>query len=114
MVRRARSRSEPERGGTSSLGDALNVFLHSTGLAARLRDARVFDTWTATIGPSLACHVKPVRFDDGDLTVEVASAAHLHELKSFTGEGFRRKANERLVEHGHRATIRRVVFKLKR
>jgi hypothetical protein len=114
MARAARSRSEPERGGTSSLGDALNVFLHSTGLAARLRDTRVFDTWTETIGPKLACHVKPVRFDEGELVVEVSSAAHLNELKSFTGDAFRRQANERLVKHGHRATIRRVVFKLKR
>jgi hypothetical protein len=55
-----------------------------------------------------------VRFDEGELVVEVSSAAHLNELKSFTGDAFRRQANERLVKHGHRATIRRVVFKLKR
>ena len=53
-------------------------------------------------------HVR--RRNEDDLLVEVESSAHLQELKQFTGEDFRRRANERLG----RERIRRVVFKLKR
>ena len=52
--------------------------------------------------------MRPVAFRNGDLTVEVASSALLQELKSFTADGFRRKANEILGD----ARIRRVVVKL--
>jgi Dna[CI] antecedent, DciA len=101
-------------GGVTSLHDALGAFLRSTGLAARLRNARVFEAWADALGPDLSRRAAAVRYHKGDLTVEVASAAHLHELRNFTGEGFRRDANARLGEAGSQETIRRVAFKLKR
>ncbi len=69
----------------------------------------MFEAWCRALGASLGRHARPVRFERGDLTVEVDSSAHLHELKVFTGEGFRKKANAELGS----PRIRRVVYKLR-
>ena len=84
------------RGGVSPLGDALLGFLRDAKLDRRLREAEVFAAWRATLGPQLAERAVAVRFEQGELTVEVASAALLGELKGFTGERHRENANVRL------------------
>jgi len=71
--------------------------------------ARVFHAWNETLGSALGAHARPVRYRAGELVVEVDSAAHMHEMKNFTGEGYRKRANERLGQEA----IRRVVFKLR-
>lgn len=53
---------------------------------------------------------KPTNFRFGELTVEVESAAHLHELQNFTGEQYRCEANDRLGEEH----IKKILFRLKR
>lgn len=90
--------------------DAMRAFLSQSGLDRRLRDWPVFEAWNAVVGEALARRARPVRYRAGELLVEVESAAHLQELRGFTGEEFRRIANQRL----EREEIRRVVFKLKR
>lgn len=106
---------ERERGGVSSFQDALGEFLQSSGLARHMEAFPVFDAWNAAVGPDLARLARPVRFQRGELTVEVESAAHLHELTSFTGEGYRLAANQALeATQSSQPTIRRLSFKLKR
>ena len=90
--------------------EVLETFLRSSGLGAQIRDATVFRAWSRALGPGLAARAKPVRFRDGELLVEVDSAAHLAQLRSFTGEGLRKAANALLK----RPTITRVVFKTRR
>jgi hypothetical protein len=92
------------------LKDAVGGFLRASGLATRMRHLEVFRAWNRAIGEGLARRAKPVRFERGDLVVEVDSAAHHQELVAFTGEGFRERANELLGG----PTIRRVTFRLKR
>ena len=87
----------------------MDQFLRQAGLDRRLGDARVLSAWHAALGPDLAARARAVRFRAGELTVEVQSAAHRQELASFTGEDFRRAANQRLGAE----TIRRVSFRLK-
>lgn len=89
---------------------ALQRFLRESGLDRRLKHWPVFEAWTAAVGPSLARRAIPVRFGDGELVVEVESAAHLQELKNFTGDHYRALANQRLG----RAEIAQVVFRMKR
>lgn len=98
------------RGGVSSFGDAMRQYLAESGLATKLRNWPVIDAWSTAVGEPLARRARAVRFQHGELLVEVESATHLQELKSFTGERYRRLANERLG----RESIQRVVFKLKR
>jgi hypothetical protein len=88
---------------------AIDGFLSGSGVGTRMRHAAVYDAWREVIGPAMTRRAKPVRFDKGELVVEVDSAAHMHELEGFTGENHRRAANARMgVER-----IRRVTFRLK-
>jgi len=89
--------------------EAIEGFLRDSGIAPRLRGAEVFDAWRAAVGAGLSERARPVRFQRGELVVEVGSAPHLAELESFTGEGYRRAANAALGDE----RIRRVTFRLK-
>ena len=109
---------ERPRGGVSSLQDALGEFLQASGLGRHLELFPIFDAWNQAVGEELAALARPVKFHRGELTIEVESAAHLNELSSFTGEGFRVLANQTLAGNasktGKRTTIQRLTFRLKR
>jgi hypothetical protein len=79
-------------------------------LSRRLKDAAVFDAWREAVGEDLAQRARAVGFARGELCVEVESAAHLHELRNYTGERFREAANRLLGE----ARILRLALRLKR
>ena len=70
--------------------------------------------YQAVLGSEFRSRARPVRFESGELWVEVESAVHLHELRNFAGEAYRRSANERLASRGASAIIERIVFKLGR
>lgn len=99
-----------ERGGVASLRNVLGAYLRSSGLERQFSNARVHQAWRDAVGPAMASRACSVRFENGVLEVHVKSAAHLQELKSFTGEGYRAAANRRLG--GER--IQRVEFRLER
>jgi hypothetical protein len=75
-----------------------------------MREWPVYRAWSDALGPELARRARPVRLRRGELCVEVEGAAQLHELSNFTGERYRRLANDALG----REEIRRVVYKLRR
>jgi hypothetical protein len=102
--------SPPRRGGIAPAKAVLDRYLRNTGLGARLRDNSVFKAWRDALGPTMAARAKALSFERGELHVAVRSAAHLQELTSFTGEGYRLKANQRLGSE----RIRSVVFRLER
>ena len=106
--RPARRRRDPRE--PAPFGEALDRFLRESGLGKHLRQGAVIDAWRQALGPRLARRAKAVRFVRGELVVQVDSATHLQELQNFTGEQYRRKANERLGEE----RIQRVTFRLKR
>ena len=93
-----------------SIACAMDRFLAASGLSLRVRQWPVFRAWSEALGCALGRHTRAVRFDGGDLYVEVDSAPHMHELSNFTGEQFRELANARLGSE----QIRRVHFQLKR
>ena len=101
---------DPDRRGVASMHDALESFLRESGISGRARHQPAFRAWNEAAGEELARRARPVRFARGELTVEVESAAHLHELTNFTGETLRASANQILGKQ----EIRRVVFRLKR
>ena len=88
---------------------ALREFVHDAGLGPRLRDARVFRAWREAAGEPLARRARAVRFQGGELCVEVDSSAHRSELE-MTGESLRRAANALLGEE----KIRRITFQSRR
>jgi predicted nucleic acid-binding Zn ribbon protein len=93
-----------------ALGDALRRFLRASGLSEHARHFTIFAAWDEVLGVQLARRARPVAFQAGTLSIEVESAAHLHELQNFTGEQYRSLANTRLGK----TEIRKVVFRLKR
>ena len=96
---------------------ALGAFLRDSGIGARLKGAEPMQAWDAAfrasspaqVSGAVSVRARAVRFRAGVLTVEVASSALLQELESFTGETFRRSANNVLG----REVIHRVDFQLK-
>lgn len=101
--------SETRRGSLVPVRDAIEGFLKDSGMAPRMRSARVLAAWKEAVGPALARRARAVRFQRGELVVEVGSAPHLAELESFTGETYRRAANAALGDE----RIQRVTFRLK-
>lgn len=95
--------------GPRPIAELIRSFLRDEGLGSARRASRVLQAWSEVVGPQLGARARPVRFRAGELTVEVDSASHFQELRSFTGEGFRVRANQRLGEN----VIRRVAFKLR-
>ena len=91
------------------LKDALKEYLKESGLAPKLRHWDIYSAFGKALGRNLSKRARPVRFQRGILTVEVESAAHLHELANFSGESVRIQANQ--ILGGERIT--RVDFKLK-
>jgi hypothetical protein len=94
----------------TSMQDALAAYLRDTGLGSKLAQARVLRAWHDAVGEPLAKRARAVRFQGGELLVEVQSAPHLHELTNFTGERYRVLANQKLGAQ----RIARVVFQLQR
>jgi len=104
LEREAR-RSRP----SGHIGEAIRQFLRDSGLQGSASHERVFRAWTAAAGPAWSAQAVPVSFRSGQLTVEVASSVHLHELRSFKGESYRARANASLGGD----VIRKVAFKLR-
>ena len=110
-ARPARAQGEPQRGGTSPLSEVLRGLVRNTEFGQRVARAEVTQAWREALGPARAARARVVAFrKGGELVVEVESAAHLHELKSFSGDAFVRAANQRLGS----PRIRRATFQLKR
>ena len=70
-------------GGPERLGAVLRDFLESTGLAARLQYLELYAAWEEIVGPELRAHTRVVGVVRHKVHVEVDSAAHLHELRTF-------------------------------
>jgi len=87
----------------------MEMALKSHGIRRNDPADRVFRAWNAAAGP-LAKRATPVRFQDGELTIHVESAAHFQELTNFTGAALQQATNASLEMQ----LVQRVVFKLKR
>jgi hypothetical protein len=91
------------------IGDILRDVRRKDGLGARGAHREVFDAWRKAAGIKLRKRAVPVRFQGGELVVEVASAVHRTELSGFTGQSILQKANAILGAK----RITRVVYRVK-
>jgi predicted nucleic acid-binding Zn ribbon protein len=73
-----RPSQEPKR-----LGEVLRDFLQSTGLADRLKHLEVYSVWEEIVGPAIARRTRIAGLAHHKLYIDVDSAAHLHELRTF-------------------------------
>ncbi len=79
---------------TSSL-DSVMKSLRGTD---RIQIGGVFGRWDEAVGADLAKHVRPVRLDEGVLTVEVGDPSWATQVKFLTGDIQRRLAEVAGVE----------------
>ncbi|REE97281.1 DUF721 domain-containing protein [Thermomonospora umbrina] len=95
---------DPGRGGDPKpFGAAIRELLSDRGWEQRAAVGGVFGNWPAIVGPELAQHTSPDRFEDGELTVLADSAAWATQVRLLASQLVRR-LNEEL---GH-GTVRRV------
>jgi predicted nucleic acid-binding Zn ribbon protein len=102
----------PRRGGRSrrddpqSLSTALDGLLGDQGWRLAAAVGSVFGRWDQLVGPDVAAHTKPERFNDGELVVIADSSAWATQVRLLTPVLLRR-LNEEL---GH-GTVTRVVVR---
>ncbi|MFC4908762.1 DUF721 domain-containing protein [Actinomadura gamaensis] len=95
---------EPGRGGDPKpFGSAIRDLLATRGWEQRAAVGGVFGNWAGLVGPELAEHTRPEKFDDGELTVVADSTTWATQLRLLSSTLVRR-LNEQL---GH-GTVKRV------
>ncbi|HEX2316053.1 MAG TPA: DciA family protein [Thermomonospora sp.] len=101
---RPRPVREPGRGGDPKpFGAAIRELLTDRGWEQRAAVGGVFGNWAGIVGPELAQHTHPDRFEDGEITVVADSTAWATQVRLLAPQLVRR-LNEEL---GH-GTVRRV------
>ena len=109
---RGRTARRPRRGGRTRredpqpLSTALDGLLGDQGWRTAAAIGSMFGRWDQLVGPDVAAHTKPERFNDGELVVIADSAAWATQVRLLTSAVLRR-LNEEL---GH-GTVTRVVVR---
>jgi hypothetical protein len=98
-----------DRKGPKPIRDAIRKFLRESSFNRPAEHERVFRAWSEAAGTDWQKRAVPVSFRGGQLTVEVSSSVHLAELRNFSGETLRARANAALG----RGLIRKLTFKLR-
>ena len=66
-------------------GDLLERLMKARGWEKPKAEATVFGAWEKVVGPDIAKHSRPVKLDDGVLTVEAESTAWATQLRLLAG-----------------------------
>jgi predicted nucleic acid-binding Zn ribbon protein len=72
--------------GPQRLGEILRDFFERSGLSHRLEHLELYGVWEQVVGPDIARRTRVAGFKSHKLYVDVDSAAHLHELRTFGKE----------------------------
>ncbi|WP_442933530.1 DUF721 domain-containing protein [Micromonospora sp. CPCC 206060] len=76
------------------LGTVLARLVKARGWQQPAAEATVFGAWERVVGPEIAKHSRPVKLEDGTLTVEAESTAWATQLRLLTGSLLTRIARE--------------------
>lgn len=76
------------------LGVVLARLVKARGWQRPAAEATVFGAWERVVGPDVAKHSRPVKLEEGTLTVEAESTAWATQLRLLTGSLLRRIAAE--------------------
>jgi hypothetical protein len=69
--------------GPQKLGEVLRDFFETSGLAGKLKHLEIYSAWDEIVGPELTRHTRIAGLARHKLHVDVDSATHLHELRTF-------------------------------
>jgi predicted nucleic acid-binding Zn ribbon protein len=68
------------------LGAMLARLVKERGWEQPASEARLFGMWESVVGADLAAHCRPVKLEEGELTVEAESTTWAMQLKGLTGK----------------------------
>ncbi|WP_012180254.1 DUF721 domain-containing protein [Salinispora arenicola] len=76
------------------LGAVLDRLVKARGWQQPAAEATVFGAWERVVGPEVAQHSRPVKLDNGELTVEARSTAWATQLRLLAGSLLQQIARE--------------------
>ncbi|SCG79302.1 Protein of unknown function [Micromonospora echinaurantiaca] len=76
------------------LGAVLDRLVKARGWQQPAAEATVFGAWERVVGPEVAQHSRPVKLEDGELTVEARSTAWATQLRLLAGSLLQQIARE--------------------
>ncbi|MEV4724349.1 DUF721 domain-containing protein [Micromonospora humida] len=76
------------------LGAVLERLMKARGWQQPAAEATVFGAWEKVVGAEIAQHSRPVKLEDGELTVEARSTAWATQLRLLAGSLLKRIAGE--------------------
>ncbi|MFE9204002.1 DUF721 domain-containing protein [Micromonospora sp. NPDC007230] len=76
------------------LGAVLDKLVKARGWQQPAAEATVFGAWERVVGPEVAQHSRPVKLEDGELTVEARSTAWATQLRLLAGSLLQQIARE--------------------
>ncbi|WP_091107802.1 DciA family protein [Micromonospora citrea] len=76
------------------LGAVLNRLVKARGWQQPAAEATVFGAWERVVGPEVAQHSRPVKLEDGELTVEARSTAWATQLRLLASSLLKQIASE--------------------
>jgi predicted nucleic acid-binding Zn ribbon protein len=94
--RRARGYSGPgpDPRDPQAFGDVLAKLVKARGWQRPAAEATVFGAWERVVGADIAKHSRPIKLDDGELTVEAESTAWATQLRLMAAALLQRIAAE--------------------
>jgi predicted nucleic acid-binding Zn ribbon protein len=92
--RRGYSGPGPDPRDPQPIGSVLDRLVKARGWQLPAAEATVFGAWERVVGPDVAKHSRPVKLQDGELTVEAESTAWATQLRLLAGSLLRRIAAE--------------------
>lgn len=94
--RRARGYSGPgpDPRDPQVFGDVLAKLVKARGWQRPAAEAMVFGAWERVVGADIAKHSRPIKLDDGELTVEAESTAWATQLRMMAAALLKRIAAE--------------------
>ncbi|WSN15101.1 DciA family protein [Micromonospora sp. NBC_01699] len=76
------------------LGTVLARLVKARGWQQPTAEATVFGAWEKVVGPDVAKHSRPIKLENGELTVEAESTAWATQLRLLAGSLLKRIAGE--------------------
>ncbi|WP_089154817.1 DUF721 domain-containing protein [Micromonospora sp. NBS 11-29] len=91
---RGYSGSGPDPRDPQPLGAVLDKLVKARGWQQPAAEATVFGAWEKVVGPEVAQHSRPIKLEDGELTVEARSTAWATQLRLLAGSLLKQIARE--------------------
>jgi predicted nucleic acid-binding Zn ribbon protein len=82
--------------GPQKIGDVLRDFMQVSGLGSSLKHLEVYCAWEEIVGPGIMPHTRVAGFTRHKLYIDVDSAVHMHELRTFYKDKILQDLKQRL------------------